>query len=247
MKQSSILNPAEQAIQQEDPEQVPKHRRALFQGRALVSLGLLLLLLFGGVTSIVYFLDPLSFDVPVEQAVQRVQVEPWRWLMIAVSAPGFVPWNFVVPIAIIAGVALAKRFVEAAFLGLATVATGASDLMKALVHRGRPTPDLVQVIGDPTSYSFPSGHVTEYTLVFGFSFYLTFTLLKRGALRTLILTLCGGLVLLVGLSRVWEGNHWPSDALGGYALGFGLLLLVIWAYRGWEKRRVQRGVEQGQG
>ncbi|MDQ6693850.1 MAG: phosphatase PAP2 family protein [Chloroflexota bacterium] len=118
--------------------------------------------------------------------------------------------------------------------------------MKAVIHRGRPSANLVEVLGHPTSFSFPSGHVTEYTLVFGFSFYLAFTLLKPGLLRTLALVICGGMVLLVGISRIWEGNHWPTDVLGAYALSLGLLLLVIWGYRGWEERRVEKGLVKAQ-
>src|SRR5438093_1407736 len=92
-----------------------------------------------------------------------------------------------------------------------------------------------------TTFSFPSGHVTQYVLFFGFSFYLAYTLLKPGPLRTALLVFTGGMVLLVGPSRVWMGQHWASDVLGGYTLGFGLLLLVIWAYRVWEARFVRQG------
>ena len=41
------------------------------------------------------------------------------------------------------------------------------------------------------------------------------------------------------------GQHWASDVLGGYTLGFGLLLLVIWAYRAWEARLIQQKERQG--
>jgi undecaprenyl-diphosphatase len=160
--------------------------------------------------------------------------------MEAISAPGFTPWNFVMPIAVILGLALLRRFAEAAFLALASALSGMGDVVKALVQRGRPDSSLVNVIGHPQNYSFPSGHVTEYTLFFGFSFYLAFTLLPHGIFRTFLLTICGIMVLLVGVSRVWMGAHWASDVLGGYTLGFGLLLLVIWGYRSWETRTVKK-------
>ena len=41
--------------------------------------------------------------------------------MLAVSAPGFAPWNFIFPAVVILGLVLIKRFAEAAFLALASV------------------------------------------------------------------------------------------------------------------------------
>lgn len=227
----------------EHRQETRRHFWSLLQGRGLVALGVILLLLFGAVTALVLFLDPLSLDVPVTRAVQDITWPPAANLLLDVSWPGFSPQNFIWPVVIILGVALLlRRIVEAAFLALATVANAACDLVKLVVHRGRPTPDLVNVVGHLNSYSFPSGHVCQYVLFFGLSFYLVYTLMKRGLLRTLLLVLCGGLILLVGPSRIWMGQHWASDVLGGYALGFGLLLLIIWGYRGWEKRRVGEGV-----
>ena len=64
--------------------------------------------------------------------------------------------------------------------------------------------------------------------------------MRPGLLRTLVLCVCAAMILLVGISRIWLGEHWASDVLGGYTLGFGLLLLVIWAYRSWEARHLAR-------
>lgn len=222
-------------------KEVRKHERALFRGQALVILGFLLLAMFGAITAAVAFLNPLALDVPITREVQEITFGPVDWLLLAVSWPGFQPWNFIFPIAIILVLALVfKRFAEAAFLVLASVAASVAELTKLLIQRGRPSGDLVNVIGNLTSYSFPSGHVTQYTLFFGFSFYLAFTLLKRSIWRTLILIFCAAMIILVGPSRIWMGQHWASDVLGGYTLSFGLLLLIIWGYRAWEARRVEK-------
>lgn len=223
---------------QEEKQEVHVHRRALLRGRGLIAAGIGLLGIFGVVTLAALFIDPRVFDAPITREVQEMQVGPLSTLLIAVSAPGFQPWNFVFPLVIMGGLAFLRRLAEAAFLGLAAGVSATDEIVKALVHRSRPSADLVLVIQHLDSYSFPSGHVTEYTLVFGFCFYLAFTLMKHGALRTLVLIGGAAMVLLVGPSRVWMGQHWASDVLGGYALGFALLLGVIWGYRGWELRRV---------
>ncbi|MDQ6747163.1 MAG: phosphatase PAP2 family protein [Candidatus Dormibacteraeota bacterium] len=230
---------ADQPAQPAQPAQeAQKHHQALIRGRSLIALALLVLALFGAVTAVVLTLDPRNFDVPVTLTIQRLTFEPVDTLLVAVSAPGFEPWNFVFPLVLIVGVALLRRLAEAAFLGLAFIASGSEQIVKDLVQRARPSAALVHVVKNLPSYSFPSGHVTEYTLVFGFCFYLAFTLLQRGWTRTGILLVCAALVVLVGPSRIWMGQHWASDVLGGYTLGLGLLLLVIWAYRGWEARRL---------
>ncbi|MGI8587385.1 MAG: phosphatase PAP2 family protein [Chloroflexia bacterium] len=235
------LSPAEEKLE------AGKRRRALFRGRALITLGLVLLAAFGGLTAFVLLLHPLEFDVPISHAIQGIDFEPWNTLMRAVSEPGFAPWSFLIPTVIVVGLLLLHRFLEAGFLAVAVIGSATlQEGVKALVHRARPTADQVHidVIRRLDTYSFPSGHVTEYTVVAGFCFYLLWTEMKPGIARSLLLALSGALIVLVGPSRVWLGEHWPSDALGGYALGFGLLLVIIWAYRARQLRSVQKQKER---
>lgn len=206
----------------------------------MVLLGITLLVFFGGITAAVLLLNPLQLDLPITREVQEMRFGAFGWLMIAVSDPGYTPWNFIMPIAVILGLTALRRIAEAAFVTLASLLSALTEGVKALVHRGRPDASLVTVIGHPTGGSFPSGHVVQYTLFFGFLFYLIFTLLPRSILRTVLLVICGAMVLLVGISRIWLGAHWASDVLGGYTFGFGLLLLVIWGYRTWEDRAVKK-------
>jgi membrane-associated phospholipid phosphatase len=222
------------------PQNRWQYLRALVRGDALVSLGVALLLIFGVVTALVLFLDTAWLDLPITREVQEFNFAPTNWLWQAVSAPGNAPYNYIGSVLLVVIVALLKRYAEAAFLLLASLGAGASGLVKVLVHRGRPDATIVSVIGNPGGYSFPSGHVTEYTLFFGFCFYLVFTLVNRGALRTALLSICAIMIVLVGPSRIWLGAHWASDVLGGYTLGFGLLLLIVRGYRWWTKRIVAK-------
>ena len=67
--------------------------------------------------------------------------------------------------------------------------------------------------------------------LYGFLFYLVYTLMRPSPLRSALLTLLGALIGLVGLSRVYLGAHWASDVFGGYCLGFFWLALTIYFYR----------------
>jgi undecaprenyl-diphosphatase len=101
---------------------------------------------------------------------------------------------------------------------------------------------LVNVITQVTGYSFPSGHVMFYTSFFGFLFYLSYTLLKPSWKRSLLLLLFGGLIILVGPSRIYLGNHWASDVFAAYLVGSLILLGVIALYNHWSlKSRAEDG------
>jgi undecaprenyl-diphosphatase len=51
-----------------------------------------------------------------------------------------------------------------------------------------------------------------------------------------LLVFFGGLVILIGISRIYVGEHWASDVLGAYLLATLTLVAVIWFYR-WGKTR----------
>jgi len=105
--------------------------------------------------------------------------------------------------------------------------------LKNVVHRARPSPELVRVFRPLDSPSFPSGHVVQYTVLFGFTFFLVYVLARRSSKRTLALVLLAAPIILIGLSRMYLGQHWLSDVLGGYAVAAMMLIPWCWAYTKW--------------
>ena len=108
-----------------------------------------------------------------------------------------------------------------AILVAVSVAGGAllSSLLKWGI--GRPRPDLVPHGMDVYTASFPSGHSTMAAVV-----YLTLGALlaraqPRQSVKVFLLVLAAGVTVIVGISRVYLGVHWPTDVLGGWALGAG--------------------------
>ena len=184
-----------------------------------------------------------GFDLAITLAVQRVQLPGFGQAMLAISALGFWPWDWLILGAAVAGFWLAG-FRRAALFLLATPAPSVlTRTIKLLVERPRPGEDVVSVTSTLGDFSFPSGHVVSYVSLYGFLFFLVYVLFKRSGWRTAVLSLCGLLVGLVGISRIYLGHHWASDVLGGYALGTAYLLILIEVYR---LTTVKPAVEAGQ-
>lgn len=230
------------------------HRRGQARGYRLLSASLAAFLVFGIVGFVVRGLAPLSIDVWITQAVQNASLSPqalgqhipvYDELMELISVPGFWPYNLIAISAALALLLLLRRGAEA--VGLLAIFAGAEtsvELVKNFLARPRPTADYARIESAIGGYSFPSGHVAGYVCLYGFLFYLAWSLMKRGGGRTLILLGTGAMVALVGVSRIYLGQHWASDVLGGYGLGFGWLGLGIWAYRRWEAWHLARLEQQ---
>ena len=95
----------------------------------------------------------------------------------------------------------------------------------------RPRPHVSHVGTTPATYSWPSGHVGATLVVYG-GIALMVTLTTRRLLpRVLTWTLAAAVTTCVGLSRVYRGEHHPTDAIAGLVLGAGALVTAALAVR----------------
>ena len=182
--------------------------------------------------SVAYF----PIDLAITHAVQSYHGAAFDRLMYGISWTGFMPQVDVlaaVAILLLFGVGLKWEAVAALF---ATAGVGVGTLVKLVVYRPRPSADVVHVLKQLPSSGFPSGHVLEATAFCGFLAFLGYSLLKPGLLRSTLLVAVGAFILLMGLSRIYEGQHWFSDVMGAYLFGSLWLALTIKVYR-WGKPR----------
>ena len=97
-------------------------------------------------------------------------------------------------------------------------------VVTATVHR--PRPSARELDAAPPTSSFPSGHTAAAMALYGcIAVLLMWTYGRRRATRVAAVVLyC--IPVVVGLSRLYRGMHYPSDVLVG-ALGGGLWLLLV--------------------
>ena len=192
---------------------------------------------FGVLFVLASFVNYLPIDLTITHRVQTINAAWFSSLMWAVSIVGYSPQvEVLIGILVLSLFLIGLRWEAVMALVSAVGASGLDGLIKVIVHRPRPGIDLVHVVDLLNSYSFPSGHVFVYTAFFGFLLFLAYTLLKPSLARTCLLVVLGSLVALVGLSRIYLGDHWASDVAAAYLLGSVWLAVSVTAYQ-WGKTR----------
>lgn len=113
----------------------------------------------------------------------------------------------------------------------------AAQIIKPFVGRIRPCKieGLVRVVeGCAGSLSFPSNHASNAA---AFALFWFFWKGPRAGVLAL------GCMFFVGLSRIYLGNHYPSDVLGGFIFGGSIACLSYLLYRNvWKRKKAQTAV-----
>jgi undecaprenyl-diphosphatase len=109
-----------------------------------------------------------------------------------------------------------------------------NDVLKGLF--GRPRPDTALHLTEVRSLSFPSGHAMESAIIYLTLAALMARLVQGRTLRLYVLAVAALVTLLVGLSRVYLGVHYPSDVLAGWTAGLAWALLC-WTTASYLQRR----------
>jgi len=192
-----------------------------------------LLLAFGFIAQEVVNGKTLAFDREVMLALRgsadpRVPIGP-TWLPEAardITSLGSIIVLVITTLSVVGYLFLAGRS-AVAWLTLIAVFGGIvlSDLLKLAFERARP--DVVNPLARVFTTSFPSGHATLSAIT-----YLTIgaILARSQPLSTIsvyFLSLAAFLTMLIGVSRIYLGVHYPTDVLAGWCIG------AAWAMGCW--------------
>lgn len=201
------------------------HRKIL----RLTLLGLIPTLLFVWIAIYVGQQKTLFFDTGVALFIQSVST-PWLDTIVKLMTHlGDKVLIFLIT-AIILAVLYFRRQYTALFM-TATIVGGAAVLnvlLKAVFARARP--DVLLALITEDGFSFPSGHAMGAT-AFALAIVALAYCLQWPRRRTVVL-IAVGYALLIGLSRIYLGVHYPSDVIAGIcvSVGWGVLVYVLFRH-----------------
>jgi undecaprenyl-diphosphatase len=167
----------------------------------------------------------LPFDVPVERFIQSIKWGPLVPLFTRLDEIEGTRQQLLGVAGILLVAAVNWR---AAPLVVVAALSGAIYTVTAMViNRPRPSEQLVHVIRHTGSSSYPSGHVAF------FSWFLILLILCLAVGRlpkpvvAVLWVIAALLLAAVCIGRIYMGEHWPSDVLGGLTLGLGWTALAL--------------------
>lgn len=100
-----------------------------------------------------------------------------------------------------------------------------NQIFKAIFHRERPS---VYRLIEETGYSFPSGHAMGAFALYGALAFLLWRHTATRLGRSMLIIGCSFMIVMICISRVYLGVHYPSDIIGAVMVsGFWLALMIV--------------------
>lgn len=155
-----------------------------------------------------------------------------------INTPVIMTW-----VAVLAGFFLYKKWWSEAILLIGNLAlTGILvAFLKNIYQRSRPA---IQHLIEEGGFSFPSGHALASTLIFGTLLIIVSQRIKSVQTKRILQSLMIVMIFIIMTSRVYLGVHYPTDVLGSFLLGLGILhvefpyydkLRFQWRFKGKQK------------
>lgn len=158
------------------------------------------------------------------------------------SAIGGTAVQTLIEIGVVVYFILARRYRSAGFM-LAVIISGLALSMALKAGFNRPRPDLVVHHSYVFTKSFPSGHSMMSAITFLTCGVLFASSQSERRMQGFAFISAVFLTVLVGVSRVYLGVHWPSDVLAGWSLGAAWVALWVFIAVIFFKRKDSRPID----
>ena len=182
-----------------------------------------------------------AFDHAIINEVQSWINEGRTKQMVFITDLASVTFLSIATAAITLFLIIRKRYGWALFFFLVNALGGLfNSTLKELFKRQRP--DILPLI-EQSGYSFPSGHSMGSFIFYGTLSFMLFRLLKGKWEKTVGAVAAACMIILVGVTRIYLGVHYPSDVIGGFSIGAAWLFFCIMMFH-FSEYRIKRRLSQ---
>lgn len=206
--------------------------RRIFAGICLAGFFVLLYLVLTGQSS--------GFDDPVRNSFYLIRSDELTPVLIVVT--NLADTWFIIGVCLVLLILPWTRLKFGVPLSAGSLAiTMLNKMIKELVERARP--DVLHLV-EEQGFSFPSGHSITSIFFYGLSIWLFWHYVKDPRICIIATILLGIPMILVGMTRVYHGVHYPTDVLAGWCLGLFSIIVVIEIIEALEQRRAVSASER---
>ncbi len=142
-------------------------------------------------------------------------------------------------------VALIRRRARLAWLLPIALALELAVFLSANYVVARPRPHVPHLGSTPSTFSWPSGHVAATFVLYGGIALIVTLVTRQLVLRVLAWSAAVALTASVGLSRIYRGDHHPTDTMAGLLLGIAALASAFLAIKVWATLAAARSGGRG--
>lgn len=178
----------------------------------------------------------LGWVEAVDRAVQKIafslRCEPLTAVLIPLTYSG--NWQGVTAICVLLLIIpRTRKWFGLPLTGSAVTSVALYQFLKYRIER--PRPDVSVHLIQQGGFSFPSGHTLSSIMVWGTLILLLLHYSRTKGYRrpclsdsrtTALCAVAAVYLILMGLSRIYVGVHWPTDVLGSWCLGLALLVPI---------------------
>ena len=159
-----------------------------------------------------------SFDKMIMNHIYDIRGNKYNvifWISRILTEMGY--YYFIIGLLILVGIYFKFRKRIWVLAGTVLANLGINSLIKIIIRRPRPLN--TEMWMKESSYSFPSGHTATSVCLYLLLFLIAYKTIDNKIIRRILMTLSIFAIIIVPITRLIMGVHYPTDVLGGILMG----------------------------